>query len=271
MTQRGLAVDLDGTLLVGETLSERNRLALKRASDLGFRVIIATARWRQMAERIGRIIGIGEQPIIACSGAQVYSMRDGNDIYDVRLPRTFVQQFFDICNNNRCIASATVDARTWLKMDQRPAPEYLSDEMQWVEQLPDRLATQADLPRIATLQGSETIAAVRALQRASYTDDHAEPINIFDSIGPTGRTVITITARDADKGIALGHACEYLSLAPENVIAFGDADNDIAMFRRAGTSVAMGQADAAVKQAATHVTAANTADGVAEFIERELL
>ena len=52
---------------------------------------------------------------------------------------------------------------------------------------------------------------------------------------------------------------------------FGDADNDIEMFRRAGNSVAMGQADDAVKQAASHVTTANTEDGVAEFIESQLL
>ena len=47
MSYKALAIDLDGTLLVGESLSERNRNAVKLASDAGFKVIIATARWRQ--------------------------------------------------------------------------------------------------------------------------------------------------------------------------------------------------------------------------------
>ena len=66
--------------------------------------------------------------------------------------------------------------------------------------------------------------------------------------------MITITAKSADKGLALEKACEHLEIDVSEVIAFGDADNDIEMFRRAGRSVAMGQADDAVKQAATDLT-----------------
>ena len=52
MTFKALAIDLDGTLLVGDDLSERNRVAVKAAHDAGFEIIIATARWRHMAQRI---------------------------------------------------------------------------------------------------------------------------------------------------------------------------------------------------------------------------
>ena len=264
MSYKALAIDLDGTLLVGESLSERNRNAVKLASDAGFKVIIATARWRQMATRIAAEIGLDGLPVIACSGAQVYSVSEAKDIYDTRLPEEFVSRLFEICNQNRCIASATVNAHTWLKIDQEPAAEFLSEELHWVAELP---TGHAELPRIATVQGSATIAKVKELHRETYADQ----INIYDSIGPTGRTVITITAKHADKGIALTKACEHLSIETSDVIAFGDADNDIEMFRRAGASVAMGQADTEVKKAATHVTTANTDDGVAEFIEKELL
>ncbi|MBL6691309.1 MAG: HAD family hydrolase [Pseudomonadales bacterium] len=266
---QALAIDLDGTLLVGESLSARNRDAVKRAFDAGIHVIIATARWRQMAERIASEIGLHHTPVIACSGAQVYCTEIRKDIYDARLPQAFVEQLYDLCNEHRCIASATVDAHTWLKIDQKPAPEYLSEELKWVEKLP-RPETDADhvnLPRIATVQGSSTIALVRELHERDFTDQ----VNIFDSIGPSGRTVITITARGADKGIALQKACDHLDIHHDSVVAFGDAHNDIEMFKVAGQSVAMGQADDSVKQAATHVTAHHEEDGVAEFIETHLL
>lgn len=57
----------------------------------------------------------------------------------------------------------------------------------------------------------------------------------------------------------------------ENVMVFGDYDNDLPMFRRAGYPVAMGNAMEDVKRAAWQVTAPNTEDGLAQAIEKYVL
>jgi Cof subfamily protein (haloacid dehalogenase superfamily) len=217
----------------------------------------------QLAEAISQQIGLKRLPIIACSGAQVYCTITASDIYDTRLPLGFVERLYGICNENRCIASATVDSHTWLKVEPEPPAVSVSKELRWVSALP----ASAELPRIATVQGRSTIDMVRKLHQEGFQ----ERVNVFDSVGPNGTTVITITAKNADKGIALGKACDHLGIAPTEVIAFGDAENDIAMFRLAGQSVAMEQAEAEIKSAADHVTATNENDGVAEFIENHLL
>ena len=260
--RKALAIDLDGTLLVGERLSRRNRDAVRRAGAAGYDIVIATARWRQMAQRIADDIGLANFPVIACNGAQVYCTREGKDIYDTRLPMAFVTRLFDICNANYCIASATLDNHTWLKINQKPAAEYLTEELRWTPELP----LNDELPRIATVQGTATIDLVRVLH-----DEYKDLVNLSDSIGPSGKTAIAITAKGADKGIALEKACHYLGVSMDNVIAFGDAHNDIAMFNKAGQAVAMGQASETVKSAANHVTSSNLQDGVAEFIEKRLL
>ena len=90
-SDRALAIDLDGTLLVGEDLSERNRDAVKAAADAGFHIIIATARWRQVAERIATEIKLPEGLFIACSGAQVYCRERATDLFDTRLPGEFTK------------------------------------------------------------------------------------------------------------------------------------------------------------------------------------
>ena len=74
---------------------------------------------------------------------------------------------------------------------------------------------------------------------------------------------VEITAADASKGAALRALCEHLGIAPEEVMAVGDSDNDLSMLRYAGCPVAMGNAAAAVKETASEVTAANTRCGVA--------
>ena len=49
MKYKALAIDLDGTLLDGESIPEPNIDALRSARDQGYRIIIATARWKEMS------------------------------------------------------------------------------------------------------------------------------------------------------------------------------------------------------------------------------
>jgi hypothetical protein len=48
-------------------------------------------------------------------------------------------------------------------------------------------------------------------------------------------------------------------------------ENDLAMFGKAGLSIAMGNASTEVKRQASHVTASNADDGFAMAIERYIL
>ncbi len=82
--------------------------------------------------------------------------------------------------------------------------------------------------------------------------------------------MLTLTAAGADKGAALSVACADMGLDTSQVVAFGDAEADVEMFRVAGASVAMGQATDHVKSMATAVTASNDEDGVALAVERLL-
>ena len=259
MTFKALAIDLDGTLLIGEDLPAVHKEAVAAASKAGFQIIIATARWRQMAQGIATEIGISA-PIIACSGAQVYLPAEQKDIFDHRLPLDFVKELYAIIDANRCIATVTGDVDTMLKLDGEPDPSSMPAEMRWVPKL---TGTENNLPRIATVQGSAVVELIRSELKEKY----AETVNIYDSIGPAGKIILTMTAKAANKGQALLTTCHHLDIDPVDVVAFGDAENDISMFEIAGASVAMGQADERVKSAASKVTSANTEGGVARVID----
>ncbi len=71
------------------------------------------------------------------------------------------------------------------------------------------------------------------------------------------------TAKNVDKAMALHAALTPLGFKPEEMIAFGDAQNDISMLRYAGIGVAMGNAADEVKQIADEITASNDEDGIA--------
>lgn len=259
---RALVFDLDGTLLVGEDLPAANREALLRAKAAGYTIIIATARWVHMAHRIAKQLEI-DYPVIACSGGQVHDPKLGRDIFDARLPLAFTKELYALCNAQRCIATVTVDEEVLLKLDGEPDPAMLEPEMRWVTQLQ---TDENNLPRIAAIQGSAVCAQIKSELKTKY----AEEVNVFDSIGPSGKLVITITAKSATKGHAVSAACAHLGIDPQQAVAFGDAENDLAMFAVCGASVAMGQASPQIQQAATYVSAANDADGVALAVNRLL-
>ncbi len=262
MTPRALAIDLDGTLLgPDDQVSERNRRALGRAREAGLRVIIATARWVQNAERVARVLDL-RGPLIACSGAQVRVFPDGRDLLDLRMPLEFAAALGSVCDAMPCIAWLALDERVLMKLegdtDLDGYPELLRVQS---------LRAGADVPpRIAMIQGRRARARVlEALER-----DWKDRVRFVTSITTQGHELLTLTATGADKAVALEAACRELHLSPREVVAIGDAENDIEMFRAAGASFAMGQADAAVKAAAGAVTGTNAEDGVAQAVERVL-
>lgn len=262
MTFKALAIDLDGTLLIGEDLSQEKRTAVHAAHDAGLEIIIATARWRQMAERIAAEIGI-QKPIIACSGAQVYLPDSQQDIFNHRIPHDVLSEIYAVCNDQRCIATISLDKDIVIKLDGKPASGVLPSDLIWVPKLDVASHPQA---RIAAIQGSKIVDFIKS----EIYPKHQDKINLYDSIGPSGKIVITITAKKASKGEALLVCCEHLGIDPLSVVAYGDAENDIEMFKVSGASVAMGQADQFVKDAATTVTASNEEHGVAQSIMKLL-
>ena len=60
---------------------------------------------------------------------------------------------------------------------------------------------------------------------------------------------------------------EILGLNRNQVMAFGDGGNDVTMLQSAGIGIAMGNASAAVKEAARYVGPTNVDDGVARVLE----
>ena len=82
---------------------------------------------------------------------------------------------------------------------------------------------------------------------------------------------IDVTHPLANKGEAVMALAVYAETDVARTVVIGDMTNDIAMFRVAGFSIAMGQAPEAVKSAASVLTGPNTADGFAEAVRAVVL
>jgi hydroxymethylpyrimidine pyrophosphatase-like HAD family hydrolase len=257
---RGLALDLDGTLLrPDDSISDRDRQAVAAAVDAGWSVVLATARWYQLAERTARSLGLVD-PVIACSGAEVRRLHDGVDLLDVRLPAAFTAELYAVCDAHDGVVMVYEDRDVAVR-SATATPRL--PEMRRI----DSLAGAEPTPRGVLVFGDEQSGLVLDALQARWTDD----VRFLVSMTGRGVGVLTITGQGADKGRALAVACADIGIDPAGVIAFGDSETDVEMFRVAGASVAMGQAASVVQSAATWVTTANTDDGVGRAIEQLLV
>ncbi len=82
---------------------------------------------------------------------------------------------------------------------------------------------------------------------------------------------LDVTHPHANKGDVVLTLAKHLGISPDEIATFGDQPNDVLMFRRGGVSIAMGQSNDEVKQAATHVTDDSENEGFAKGVERFIL
>jgi Cof subfamily protein (haloacid dehalogenase superfamily) len=82
---------------------------------------------------------------------------------------------------------------------------------------------------------------------------------------------LDITHPLANKGVALSEIAKLLGIPLAKIAVIGDGGNDVAMFERAGLSIAMGNASPQVKRKANFTTDSNRHDGFAKAIEQFIL
>lgn len=271
MSIKLIALDMDGTLLDDDhaTVPARNLAALRAASARGIKIAIASGRTWCLVEEVARELGCVDYAVLA-NGAAIRDVRTGECIYRQGLGAEQTREIIRVlrardvpfevyqngvsymdgsCGVERARAAAVVS----------PAfAKVLFAHMVFSDDLEGTLAGDvAEKFNIFHVEPGEREALLRAIAAAG-------PMACANSTASN----LEITAPGADKGTALAFLCGRLGIAPEEVMAFGDADNDLGMLSWAGRSFAMANGTDAAKAAAKAVTGANYEAGVADGVER---
>jgi len=82
---------------------------------------------------------------------------------------------------------------------------------------------------------------------------------------------LDVTNPRSNKGDGVSALCKRIGVDPARTAVIGDMFNDVLMFARAGLSIAMGQAPAAVAARADAVARSNSEDGFADAVDRLIL
>lgn len=257
---RLIATDLDGTLLRTDgTISDRTRTALRAAHAAGVEVVVTTGRPPRLVGAILERIGVGDVAICA-NGALVVDVASGAVLGQSPLPPAVSRRLVE---ELRVAAPGILFAFEFAADFARepafaeafrppPAPRY-ADALELAREPAIKIVA-----RHPSLPFDEVLAAARAVAGN-------------DAIATTaGGVSVEISAAGVSKASALGAHCAALGIASAEVVAFGDAPNDLELLAFAGRGVAVANAHPEVLAAATETTAANDDDGVALVVERLL-
>ncbi|MDR2176679.1 MAG: HAD hydrolase family protein [Treponema sp.] len=265
---RALALDLDGTTLRPDnSLSERTVRAVRACADRGIRPILCTGRAVQAAEKYRAALGAAG-PHVYCNGAAVAEMpgwkmraltlQDKESaLFCAALARKTGLYF------QAYLPGSPEDPRHRL-VSWRGGPErdFYRGHTGMEAEIVDMEAALAEVPgciKTMFIAAAEAQAQVRPVIAERYGGS----LYLAGSLG----TFLEVMNPRATKGEGLKTALEILNLDSRDVIAFGDEENDLPLFRAAGFSVAPANARDMVKAAAGLVTGSNAEDAVAVFLE----
>ena len=273
MTVRLIATDLDGTLLDRSAadgsgaVTPRTRRALDAARAACIHTVPVTARQP-----------IGLRPIAAQAGFDEWALC-GNGAYGVHLTtgeRLFAEEL------PAAVQQELVAALLQVLPDLVFASVQDGGERFVVQQGYAALAEYGDHKRRPETMGGVPLSEVLSVPSLKLVIRHPSlPIpEVYAAVQATGVTgfestmsgapFVEVMAEGVSKATGLAHVCGRLGVDRSEVIAFGDALNDLEMLQWAGRGIAVANAIDVVREAADEVTAANDEHGVALVIE-ELL
>lgn len=269
-----IGFDLDGTLLTDQKeLGEYTVQILKRAVEEGIVILPITGRpLCGLPEEVTGLTGL--RYAITANGARILDLKNAAVLKEQLVSVETAEKILDILGNYDSLREIYYDGTGYAdreKLEQidhffeeGPMAEYVRSTRQPVDNLMDKFRKESR--EVDKVQG--VFADLGEREAALDEIRKLEGVTITGAL----HNNIEVNAAGVDKGNALLWLAQYLGIAPEETMAFGDGNNDITLLEKAGTGVAMKNGIEEVKHAADRITEkTNDEEGAAKFIETYVL
>lgn len=268
MKRHLIALDLDGTLLNDrKEITPRTKQILRKAMDEGHIAVIATGRPHRASINYYHELGL-DTPMVNFNGALIHHPTDDKwDIIHSPMPLRTALKIVDACYDLN-VHNVLAEVQDTVYLDQYD--EKIIEVFQTTQNDPPFIigslinGLKEDPTSLLIHPKNDHIQELR-----NHLDDyHAELIEHRKWGAPWN--IIEIVRKGLNKAKGLEKIAHYYNIPKEQIIAFGDEDNDLEMIDYAGVGVAMENAIDELKTVADHVTGTNEQDGVGIFLENYL-
>lgn len=258
---RCIAIDLDDTLLRSDlTISPEDKSAIRRAIKEGIKVLLASGRMVQSMRPYVRELGL-DVPVIAYNGAIIQEAISGKILYHRPVPPEEARRLVPIFREAGIHLNAYINDELYMdeltEWGQKYAanagvtPHPVGDLCRYLEEPSHKLLAVGEAERIDWIQ-------------ERLRNEFGDRLQFVKS----KPTYLEILAPEVSKGAALRELAAGWGLNRNEVMAIGDAPNDVSMVAWAGAGVAIGNGVPEVKEKAVLVVADHDHNGVAEALDK---
>lgn len=278
MTIRCLVFDLDGTLLNDQKeIDPRTKASIQKAMEQGMHIVIASGRDKNGTSFVYEPLGLeqGNHYLALVNGQIIYDFEKKEyDLDDVLLPEDGlkIQQVckqFDIEGIFCCgydFYSYISQANREKKIE-REKKEGQPMDYGLKKGGPHRNFIDLPYKEIELTQDINKVIMVHTAEFfEEHLDDLKKALSDYDVllIGPTW---LEIMPKGVSKASALKKICLRGGFTMDEIMAFGDAQNDIQMIEQVGIGVAMGNAMEEVKKVSDYIADTNLNNGIGKTID----
>jgi len=261
-----VVLDLDDTLLRDDyTISYRNVSTLMKAQELGVKVVLASGRPTQAMLQFARLLDLAKYDsyIISFNGAVVTSMKNHEILFEKCLTREEIHSLHDFSLSNN------LDIITYTEKGvvSETESEYIDVEIN-LTGLPHHKVScfkseiKSTAVKCILLEDPEYLKSMETKLKAERTDlSVARSKPFFLEVMPHG----------VDKAASIEILAKRLGIEQHEIIAVGNAGNDLTMIQYAGLGVWVDNVTPELRHLADDIVASNMNDGVAEVIEKYIL
>jgi Cof subfamily protein (haloacid dehalogenase superfamily) len=264
---RLIALDLDGTLLSSrKSITPRTHTAIKAVLTAGVKVIIATARPPRSVRDYYIALKL-DTPTINYNGALIWDESRRRAVEHVPLDVAVAKKVIAWARRSYPELLVSVEILDkWYTDHYADVPEYMTETAR--QFTPDFIGPLEAFLRVP-------ITKLMLLGDPKHIADLEQGIarKFADVVSHTRSDahMLQLMSPDTSKALALEKIAASYGISPSEVMAVGDAPNDVHMLQWAGLAVVPENGWNEAKSVAHAVVASNDADGVAEAIRRFVL
>jgi Cof subfamily protein (haloacid dehalogenase superfamily) len=259
---RLVAVDLDGTLLDdSKRVSDQTAAALRCLPERGVKLVIASARPPRSVRHIYQSLGL-DTWTINYNGALVWDERNQKVIFHRPMSPDVVRRMIDAARDmyEEVLVSCEVLDRWYTdRFDDTFTTEtgklFKPDVVCPIEQM-----TEQPVTKLLLLGEPRIILRLEELLAEAFAD--------YVSVLRSDPELLQIMDSRVSKATALKLVARHYGVGTEEIMAIGDAPNDLGMLQLAGTAIAMDNAHPLIKDVADWTAPSNNDHGVCAALKR---
>ncbi|TDE42293.1 HAD family phosphatase [Flavobacterium rhamnosiphilum] len=264
MKYKMLVLDMDDTLLTDDhTISNENKEMLFKAQELGVYVILASGRPTPAMTAYAEELQLDDSYMISYNGAVITDLKEDKVIFEQTLTQEQIHELYDYSLKSNTHIITYVDG----KIVSETNSEFIEIE---------KNITGLEHNKVLSFKEEVQSSAVKCilLEDPIYLKEVEKDLKAAMphlSVSMSKPFFLEVAQNGIDKAASIKILAKKLDIHQSEIIAVGNAGNDLTMIEYAGLGVWVDNVDPELRDKGDFIVASNNNHGVAEVVRRFIL